>query len=51
LIADSSGNLFGTTSQGGAFENAYGFFTYGTVFEIVKTASGYASSPTTLVSR
>src|SRR6516162_5153442 len=50
LIADSSGNLFGTTSQGGAFENAYGFFTYGTVFEIVKTASGYASSPTTLVS-
>src|SRR6516165_3334251 len=50
LIADSSSNLFGTTSQGGAFENAYGFFTYGTVFEIVKTASGYASSPTTLVS-
>ena len=50
LIADSSSNLFGTTSQGGAFENAYGFFTYGTVFEIVKTASGYASTPTTLVS-
>src|SRR6516225_222578 len=50
LIADSSGNLFGTTRLGGAFENAYGFFTYGTVFEIVKTASGYASSPTTLVS-
>jgi uncharacterized repeat protein (TIGR03803 family) len=43
LIADASGNLFGTTAAGGA----YG---YGTVFEIAKTASGYASNPTTLVS-
>jgi uncharacterized repeat protein (TIGR03803 family) len=43
LIADSSGNLFGTTMLGGAYND-------GTVFEIVKTASGYASTPTTLVS-
>ncbi|HKD59825.1 MAG TPA: choice-of-anchor tandem repeat GloVer-containing protein [Terracidiphilus sp.] len=42
LIADANGNLFGTTSQGGAG--------YGTVFEIAKTSSGYASTPTTLVS-
>jgi uncharacterized repeat protein (TIGR03803 family) len=44
LIADANGNLFGTTSEGGA--SGY----YGTVFEIVKTASGYASTPITLVS-
>jgi uncharacterized repeat protein (TIGR03803 family) len=43
LIADTHGDLFGTTQQGGAY-NA------GTVFEIVKTAHGYASTPTTLVS-
>ena len=43
LIADADGNLFGTTNTGGA----YG---YGTVFEIAKTATGYASTPTTLVS-
>jgi uncharacterized repeat protein (TIGR03803 family) len=43
LIADANGNLFGTTSSGGANGN-------GTVFEIVKTAGGYASTPTTLVS-
>jgi uncharacterized repeat protein (TIGR03803 family) len=43
LIADANGNLFGTTNQGGA--NGYG-----TVFEIAKTATGYASTPTTLVS-
>src|SRR5262249_21183492 len=36
-------DLFGTTSSGGA--NGHG-----TVFEIVKTAHGYASTPTTLVS-
>jgi uncharacterized repeat protein (TIGR03803 family) len=41
LIADGSGNLFGTTAYGGVGD--------GTVFEIVKTASGYASTPTTLV--
>jgi uncharacterized repeat protein (TIGR03803 family) len=43
VIADANGNLFGTTVNGGA----YG---YGTVFEIAKTASGYANTPTTLVS-
>jgi len=43
LIADANGDLFGTTSQGGANNR-------GTVFEIAKTASGYASTPTTLVS-
>ena len=43
LILDAAGNLFGTTEKGGANE-------YGTVFEIAKTASGYASAPTVLVS-
>jgi T5SS/PEP-CTERM-associated repeat protein/uncharacterized repeat protein (TIGR03803 family) len=43
LIADASGNLFGTTSTGGANQ-------VGTVFEISKTANGYANTPTTLVS-
>jgi hypothetical protein len=43
LIADANGNLFGTTASGGA---NFG----GTVFEIVKTAAGYASTPTILVS-
>lgn len=43
VTADANGNLFGTTSHGGA--NGLG-----TVFEIVKTADGYASTPTVLVS-
>jgi len=43
LIADAAGDLFGTTTQGGA----YG---YGAVFEIAKTGGGYASTPTTLFS-
>ena len=43
LIADAAGDLFGTTLLGGA--NGIG-----TVFEIAKTATGYASSLTTLVS-
>lgn len=43
LISDSSGNLFGTTAEGGANGT-------GTVFEIAKTSSGYATTPTTLVS-
>jgi uncharacterized repeat protein (TIGR03803 family) len=43
LIADAAGNLFGTTANGGAHGG-------GTVFEIVKTGTGYASTPTTLVS-
>lgn len=43
VIADADGNLFGTTSAGGASG-------YGTVFEIAKTSHGYANSPTTLIS-
>src|SRR5208283_4617138 len=43
LIVDAAGNLFGTTEEGGAY-NA------GTVFEIAKTGSGYASTPNTLAS-
>jgi hypothetical protein len=43
LIIDANGNLLGTTDGGGAQDN-------GTVFEIAKTATGYASTPTTLVS-
>jgi uncharacterized repeat protein (TIGR03803 family) len=42
LIADANGDLFGTTYAGGAFDG-------GTVFEIVKTTSGYSSTPITLV--
>jgi len=41
LIGDGNGNLYGTTSQGGAQG-------VGTVFEIAKTFSGYASAPTIL---
>ena len=44
LIADAKGDLFGTTSNGGANGPV------GTVFEIIKTAGGYASTPTTLAS-
>ncbi len=43
LIADTAGNLFGTTFLGGAYDS-------GTVFEIAKTSAGYASTPTVLVS-
>jgi uncharacterized repeat protein (TIGR03803 family) len=43
LIGDAAGDLFGTTSGGGA--NGYG-----TVFEIAKTSTGYNSTPITLVS-
>ena len=43
LIAEASGDLFGTTREGGAVGQ-------GTVFEIAKTSTGYASTPTTLVS-
>jgi hypothetical protein len=47
LIADSAGNLFGTTDDGG---NKVDFFCCGggTVFEITKTATGYAATPTVL---
>jgi uncharacterized repeat protein (TIGR03803 family) len=43
LIADSAGDLLGTTSEGGANGD-------GTVFEITKIGSSYASTPTTLAS-
>jgi uncharacterized repeat protein (TIGR03803 family) len=43
VVADPKGDLFGTTENGGAYNS-------GTVFEIVKTAHGSASTPTTLVS-
>ncbi|MGH7045364.1 MAG: choice-of-anchor tandem repeat GloVer-containing protein, partial [Stellaceae bacterium] len=43
LIIDADGNLFGTASAGGASFQ-------GTVFELPKTAQGYASTPTVLVS-
>lgn len=42
LIADADGNLFGTTEDGGAHNR-------GTVFELAKTATGYASAPEVLV--
>ncbi len=48
LIADGNGNLFGTTSQGGT--PAVGQNNGGTVFEILKTATGYASTPIDLYS-
>ena len=41
LVADAAGDLFGTTWAGGAYGQ-------GTVFEVTKTAGGYASMPTTL---
>ena len=43
LTMDAAGNLFGTTTHGGA----YGF---GSVFEVAKTATGYASTQTILAS-
>ena len=45
LLADASGNLLGTTTE--LFNNVGG--ANGTVFEVGRTASGYASSPTVLV--
>jgi uncharacterized repeat protein (TIGR03803 family) len=49
LIADASGNLFGTTALGGA-NNQTVVGQGGTVFKIAKTASGYAGTPTVLYS-
>jgi uncharacterized repeat protein (TIGR03803 family) len=49
LIADAHGDLFGTTALGGANVTTSESFGFGTVFEIAKTAHGYASTPTTLV--
>lgn len=49
LISDAAGDLFGTTAYGGAYDiGAGGTSGDGTVFEIAKTSSGYASAPTTL---
>jgi len=48
LVADASGNLLGTTLYGGA--NPVGGSGGGTVFEIAKTADGYANTPTVLYS-
>jgi uncharacterized repeat protein (TIGR03803 family) len=42
LLADTAGDLFGTTSGGNASD--------GTVFELAKTKTGYADAVTTLVS-
>jgi T5SS/PEP-CTERM-associated repeat protein/uncharacterized repeat protein (TIGR03803 family) len=43
LIADAAGNLYGTTTAGGADGD-------GIVFEIAKTGSGFAGTPVTLYS-
>ncbi len=43
LTIDAKGDIFGTTISGGASDD-------GTVFEIEKTPTGYASTPTTLAS-
>jgi uncharacterized repeat protein (TIGR03803 family) len=43
LIADTAGNLFGTAASGGASGD-------GTIFELAKTADGYAAAPTVLAS-
>ena len=43
LIADAAGDLFGTTSNGGAYGD-------GVLFEITDSGGSYASTPTTLVS-
>jgi autotransporter passenger strand-loop-strand repeat protein len=50
LTIDASGDLFGTTTQGGPTYSQQSFsFGGGTVFEIVKTPTGYAGTPFTLV--
>jgi len=49
LIADGNGNLFGTTWEGGYIGGQCASCGYGTVFEIAKTAGGYASTQTVLV--
>ena len=43
LTIDASGNLFGTTGNGGAND-------FGTVFELSKSGSNYSSTPTVLAS-
>jgi uncharacterized repeat protein (TIGR03803 family) len=41
LLADAEGDLFGTTSEGGAYGERDGGLGFGTVFELAKTGSGY----------
>jgi uncharacterized repeat protein (TIGR03803 family) len=43
LVTDAAGDIFGTTGSGAEPSN-----TYGTVFEIVKTGNDYASTPVQL---
>jgi hypothetical protein len=43
LLIDANGDLFGTTADGGADND-------GTVYEILNTSTGYASTPTILAS-
>jgi uncharacterized repeat protein (TIGR03803 family) len=43
LVADSSGNLYGTTKAGGNGPGCYGGC--GTVFELVKSGSSYSEKP------
>jgi hypothetical protein len=50
LIIDAIGNLFGTTEFGRNSTNCFTPSGCGTVFEIAKTVTGYASSPTILYS-
>src|SRR5262249_27162686 len=47
LIIDAAGDLFGTTTS---TTGSNGPYFYSTVFEIAKTAGGYASTQTMLVS-
>jgi hypothetical protein len=49
LVADAAGDLFGTTYYGGTGWTG-GDNGDGTVFEILNTSTGYASTPTTLTS-
>jgi len=48
LVMDSQGNLFGTTFQGGSHTDGGETSGAGTIFEIAKTANGYAATPTVL---
>jgi len=50
LVADAAGNLIGTTNQGGTFlSGSSGNLGHGVVYEIAKTPTGYASTPTVLL--
>ena len=49
LIA-ANGDLVGTTAGGGAYNYGGGAYGNGTAYQIAKTPTGYASTPTTLFS-